>query len=654
MRRLLLSLLLLLTLVKPAIAANTHANPNLPELGAWFGDGFPAYVVSGCLPTVPGASLTLAAFACAGYVDGAAGDLVYTSQAAATVTLANTNGEHWLALHRDTSTAVGGWTRRAGSHYLFQQAATLPAEPSGGLIVARVTVAASVITAVLDLRRLRPDLAPAIYAESYGMRCDGSTDNSTPLVNALAAAARWGGKVILPGSRFTCNYATGLVITQSWLILEGQGSGWSDTISGAAPTILKYTGAGNAITLGDGVVPVTNVILRDFDLLGSGSAQHGVYLRGDTANKYVLRTLFQRLYISGFTATNRAGFFHEGGIENTLDHVYLYNNYIGLKISSLLGGATTTTFLCQTCIIRVSTAQGVLITGTTTFSHLVFDQMSIFESNGTEGIYVNSANTGYVYGLTVNNSYFENNNTAGGSWQFETRGTATQYVRNVSITNTVFVNPAGAGGDINLEGTIDSIIRNVRGGAGVGKAIYHQEANASAILAEGIETANGGAVDVEGRLAWYLPYDATGRPKSQGGYREFGRTAILGAYTTPTFNAADFTAAGGQTWTLAAGDVSVFAYALVGKTMSLSFLFRTTSVSGATATLYVAIPGGYTAAKEALNPTYTNDNGTVAIGYAYVAASGTTVQFYKDVASANWAAAANTTGIQGQITFEVQ
>jgi len=48
------------------------------------------------------------------HLAGASGALVYVTQPAVTLTLTNTNGLHWLALHRDTSSAVAGWTRRSG------------------------------------------------------------------------------------------------------------------------------------------------------------------------------------------------------------------------------------------------------------------------------------------------------------------------------------------------------------------------------------------------------------------------------------------------------------------------------------------------------------------------------------------------------------
>lgn len=131
------------------LPSNTHAETTpMAEVRRIQGDGSSPYVVSGCAPAVPSSSLVLTAFACTAYVRGASGELVYVAQPAATVTYPDVTGVHWLALHRDTTSTVSGWTRRAGSHYLWQTATSPPADPSGGVVIAQVTIAGSVITVV--------------------------------------------------------------------------------------------------------------------------------------------------------------------------------------------------------------------------------------------------------------------------------------------------------------------------------------------------------------------------------------------------------------------------------------------------------------------------------------------------------------------------
>jgi hypothetical protein len=202
MRRVLLTLLLGLTLVAPALGANTHGNASIPEPQFWFGEALAPFVASGCLPTVPAASLTLGAFACTGYVRGAASDLVYVSQASQAVgPLTSGNGTYWVAVHRDTSTSVPGWTRQPGTHYLWKLSSSKPAEPSAGLTVAQITVSGGAITAVTDWRLPASMVRQGVYDVQdplYGAVDDNSTDNVAAIRLAMTAASQRGGTVYFP------------------------------------------------------------------------------------------------------------------------------------------------------------------------------------------------------------------------------------------------------------------------------------------------------------------------------------------------------------------------------------------------------------------------------------------------------------------------
>jgi len=128
--------------------SNTHGVPDsASEIQAILGDLQAPCILSSTFPTVPVSSLTLAAFATHGYVLSGT-QLVYVAQAAAPVTLSGADGQFWVALHRDTSTAVASWTRQPGTHYLWRSNPTKPANPAGGLILSQVTVAGGIISAV--------------------------------------------------------------------------------------------------------------------------------------------------------------------------------------------------------------------------------------------------------------------------------------------------------------------------------------------------------------------------------------------------------------------------------------------------------------------------------------------------------------------------
>lgn len=128
--------------------SNTNGVPDIAsEIQALMGHVQAPCILSTTWPIVPVTSLTLAAFATHGFVKSGA-QLVYVNQAAMPVTLSGADGAFWVALHRDTSTAVASWTRQPGTHYLWRSNPTKPAEPAGGLILTSVTVAGGIITAV--------------------------------------------------------------------------------------------------------------------------------------------------------------------------------------------------------------------------------------------------------------------------------------------------------------------------------------------------------------------------------------------------------------------------------------------------------------------------------------------------------------------------
>lgn len=145
-------LLLFLLLSPSAVFADsaTHALADQSrQRQMWFGDWASSpRIVSGCAPSVPGA-LTMAAFSCEAYIqDSTTNEQIYVFQGA-TVALGPLNagaGNYWLAIHRDLSTAVAGWTRQAGTHYLWKVSSSRPTQPNNSMIFAKVVVTSQIDT----------------------------------------------------------------------------------------------------------------------------------------------------------------------------------------------------------------------------------------------------------------------------------------------------------------------------------------------------------------------------------------------------------------------------------------------------------------------------------------------------------------------------
>lgn len=126
------------------------------------------------------------------------------------------------------------------------------------------------------------------------------------------------------------------------------------------------------------------------------------------------------------------------------------------------------------------------------------------------------------------------------------------------------------------------------------------------------------------------------------------------AWTSPSYNAGDFTANSSMTWTVDAGDVTNFQYTISGKTMTVNFYLSTTSIGGTPSTnLQIKIPASKVSAKQSGGPVVIdNGTGVYLLGIGLVTASGTNIIIRKADGS-NWLTSANTAYVYGQMTFEI-
>lgn len=174
--------------------------------------------------------MTLTAFSTYAYVrNGTPTRLVYVNQPAAPVTITGSPGSYWLAVHHDTSTAPAGWNRVAGTHYLWRASASQPPDPTGGLVMASVTVVGGNITLVGITNY--PGGCVAFGAVTGGLTFspnltwDGSTLRVAGNVNAH--------------HHIVSNYnGDGVVAYQTDLLGAGGTNRWAVYTSGDAPSYL--------------------------------------------------------------------------------------------------------------------------------------------------------------------------------------------------------------------------------------------------------------------------------------------------------------------------------------------------------------------------------------------------------------------------------
>jgi hypothetical protein len=213
----------------------THIQPDhAAEIQAIHADLLAPAILATTLTTPAPGSMVLPAFTTQGYVrTGTPARLTYVNQPAATVTLAGGDGAYWLALHADTSTVVSGWTRRAGSHYLWQAAGTQPADPPGGLVMASVTVAGGGITAVSSAVNY-----PATKV-AYGGSNGALAFDAELTYNAGNNDLSVGNKVVSKGLNVLDYAGDGATALYTALAATGGTNRWAIYAGGTAPSLLN-------------------------------------------------------------------------------------------------------------------------------------------------------------------------------------------------------------------------------------------------------------------------------------------------------------------------------------------------------------------------------------------------------------------------------
>ena len=201
------------------------------------------------------------------------------------------------------------------------------------------------------------------------------------------------------------------------------------------------------------------------------------------------------------------------------------------------------------------------------------------------------------------------------------------------------------------------------GGTGVATfttngVLYGNAATSVLVTAQGaansVLTANAGAPAFSATPT-VTTLTTTSHVVAGGSLFERGRSAAVGEWTAVAHDAANFTASSG-TWTVEAADQQFFSYAIIGKTMFVSFAINSTSVSATPGTLSIKVPGGFSIASVAARAFFQAvDNGTVtAAGMTNTAASATSFDLFKDTNGTAWSTSTNSTSVRGTVFFEVQ
>jgi hypothetical protein len=116
--------------------------------------------------------------------------------------------------------------------------------------------------------------------------------------------------------------------------------------------------------------------------------------------------------------------------------------------------------------------------------------------------------------------------------------------------------------------------------------------------------------------------------------------------------AGNFTASAGA-WTVAEADIITYASNRLGRMMVVAFELTATTVTATPGELRIDLPGDAIAQRQISTLCYLSDNGTPAVGRATVTDGGTYIVISR-LDAANFAAAADTTDVRGEILLEVE
>jgi len=380
---------------------------------------------TGCLTSVPAASLTIPTMSC--NVNMTVGNRVLTvDQPTNTIgPLGGGDGTYWTAIDFSTVRAVAGWTRVGATHYLYQLSASKPTEVTGIAIIQRVTVAGGVITAIVSTIS-REIIVPQTISVN------------TSIDNVATWTWKGDGKVVTVASGITLTLAS-CPNAGRWKIFEADGSSTGTVLLTQAKcreVYLEWWGADNTGVATDTQVSVNRAVAAlpsGGVITGAGGSAHYKFSAAPTN----IATSYITLDYKGSLLTSTASFSVATlGIEPPASGNYstvVYNSHFknarigsandssnllrppqmiwcngcsvqGIHKKGLSTTTAMTTRVCQDCLIRDVTLEGGDGTGFGILLHMsnntLVDNYKLVDCNCVYGLQVK----GGVDNLIVNSS----------------------------------------------------------------------------------------------------------------------------------------------------------------------------------------------------------------------------------------------------------
>src|SRR5579871_288615 len=233
-----------------------------------------------------------------------------------------------------------------------------------------------------------------------------SSDSGFARALRVATLAPTGGVITLPPGIYS--YSSGLSWNAPNVNIVGTGTWDSNQMpSQPAPTTLKYSGSGEAITVGtpyrdNSTTPYGGMYFSNFKLQGNASATNGLHLYFSTTAR------LERMLIRDFTRRGASAVYADNRWQDitVLDWMEFNNNYTGLTLAAVNDSTQV-----NNCEFQYHTGPAVVLgqiaVGTT--SHVVSFNNCQFAFNGS-GQRLGAADVQILSGNTINflSCYFEN------------------------------------------------------------------------------------------------------------------------------------------------------------------------------------------------------------------------------------------------------
>lgn len=278
-------------------------------------------------------------------------------------------------------------------------------------------------------RSLTAKFQDYVVAQDFGVKCDNSTNNTTALSNALAAAQSAQKPLYIVGNG---------ICKTDWINYGAQPLANQVSIYSDGATLQKISSDGNPVmTIGSATATSYTgpIVIRGLNFFG---------IPGNSAASLVSYDLVRSSFENDSFQGSIVGYYSYGGISNTYYNSVFSNNQIGFRgdtFSSLAGGGVPNLLSFLGSKFVNNSIWGIYYNGGNELLVKDFD----IEGNGTSGTgssggaYVSPVSTGI--GTTFDSGWFEAN--AGGQNLWLNGG-------NNDVRSAMFIASPNATNDINI------------------------------------------------------------------------------------------------------------------------------------------------------------------------------------------------------------